>query len=444
MDTLSPLVGKRQYLITYSQANLNLFPTRESFGSAVAEEFNSGTSAVKVDYWACCKELHKDGGIHFHCSIKLTGSKKWIGVRNRLSSKYNIQVNFSDKHDYYLSSYRYVCKEDEEVFHSENHPENLLSASSPATKKGTLVSKQNARKRKSLKLENEASLSKKRMNNLEASDIIKKEKIKSYTELLALAEKRREAGQTDFANFVFNRNEKALRELVKKTWDMSEAQSTLEVEKTSRIDMLYSYMEREPCGEPCDGKWFECANEILELNKIPVSEFALSVYDLIEKGRGKHRNIIITGPANCGKTFILKPLQIIFKNQIFQNPANDKYGWLGADKAKVILLNDFRWTKELIPWKDLLLLLEGEPVHLPSPKNLYSQDVKINTDVPVFATSKGTVKYKGSYGTADEREDKMMEVRWKEFKFYHQFEEKDQKNIDPCPKCFCRLVFSRQ
>ena len=72
-DGLRPLVGKRQYLLT--QADENLFPTRESFGYAVEKEFNSGTSKVKVDYWACRRELHGNGGFHYHCSIKLTGSK---------------------------------------------------------------------------------------------------------------------------------------------------------------------------------------------------------------------------------------------------------------------------------------------------------------------------------------------------------------------------------
>jgi len=146
---LSPTVGKRQYLITYSQADLELFATCESFGTAVAEEFNAGLGKVKVDFWACCKEQHKDGGFHYHCSVKLTGSKKWIGVRNRLSLKYSIQVHFSDSHDFCPSSYRYVCKEDQDVFHSVDHPMGLLSTSLPPTNKATKSSKDKARKRKS-------------------------------------------------------------------------------------------------------------------------------------------------------------------------------------------------------------------------------------------------------------------------------------------------------
>lgn len=35
MVGFSPLVGKRQYLITYAQANIEKLPTRMSFGEAI-------------------------------------------------------------------------------------------------------------------------------------------------------------------------------------------------------------------------------------------------------------------------------------------------------------------------------------------------------------------------------------------------------------------------
>ena len=36
--------GRRQYLITYSQANAEKFPTSESFGQMLEREFNNGKS----------------------------------------------------------------------------------------------------------------------------------------------------------------------------------------------------------------------------------------------------------------------------------------------------------------------------------------------------------------------------------------------------------------
>ena len=62
--------------------------------------------------------------------IEADRPQKWLSVKNRIAEKDGIQVNFSDKHNFYLSAYRYVCKSDQEVAHSENHLPGLLTAAS--------------------------------------------------------------------------------------------------------------------------------------------------------------------------------------------------------------------------------------------------------------------------------------------------------------------------
>ena len=72
---------RRTYLVTYSRANMVMFSTREFFGTAVEDAFNRGKGKVKTGYWACSQEEHQDGGLHYHVSIKLTGPKRWGGVK---------------------------------------------------------------------------------------------------------------------------------------------------------------------------------------------------------------------------------------------------------------------------------------------------------------------------------------------------------------------------
>ena len=137
----------------------------------------------------------------------------------------------------------------------------------------------------------------------------------------------------------------------------------------------------------------------------------------------------------------MKPLAVIFQDdELFENPANHKFGWGGAENAKVILLQDFRWCKEVITWKDFLLLLEGEKVKLPAPRNLYAEDVCITSNVSIFATGKSEVKFRGSYNLTDSVEDEMMDSRWKVFKFEHKFKEADQIKVQPCGHCFAKLI----
>ena len=70
---------------------------------------------------------------------------------------------------------------------------------------------------------------------------------------------------------------------------------------------------------------------------------------------------------------------------------------------QLIILQDFRWSSELICWKDLLLLLEGEPVKLPSLKNQFATDVCIETDITIFATSKAKIAFVGKHNMEDNR-----------------------------------------
>ena len=64
----------------------------------------------------------------------------------------------------------------------------------------------------------------------------------------------------------------------------------------------------------------------------------------------------------------------------FVNPATGKYAWVGLDECEVAYLNDFRWSAEIIAWNDFLLLLEGQTVHLPRPKNQFATDMVIDRE----------------------------------------------------------------
>ena len=91
-----------------------------------------------------------------------------------------------------------------------------------------------------------------------------------------------------------------------------------------------------------DVRWsgMSVLGRVLQLNSIKPFVFTDATKDFLAHGRDKFRYVMIVDPANCGKTFLLKPLGIIFRAVI--NPANNKYAWVGADHTKVIVLQDFR------------------------------------------------------------------------------------------------------
>ena len=76
------------------------------------------------------------------------------------------------------------------------------------------------------------------------------------------------------------------------------------------------------------------AQEVQTCNDIAHDEFAQEV-------RNVEIFLLIKGPANCAKTFLLNPLNAVYKK--FPNPVTTTFAGLGAENAKVIFLNDFRW-----------------------------------------------------------------------------------------------------
>ena len=86
------------------------------------------------------------------------------------------------------------------------------------------------------------------------------------------------------------------------------------------------------------------AMELLSNNDIECKTFTNSIKTALEK---EYRNIMLTGPTNCRKAFLLNPLNKIY--QTFTNPTSSSFARVGTEKAEVIFLNDFRWSPQIIP-----------------------------------------------------------------------------------------------
>ena len=413
------------YLITYSQANEEW--TRQSFADSVVGSFETHDAVVK--HWACCKESHEDGGIHFHIAVKLDRQKRWLRIRNFIADQHGINVNFSDTHSNYFNAWEYVVKEDAEYLQSDGHPD-LSAGFVPRTTNATV----SRRASTSATPERATSSSRKRkFDALDMSDVIVQKKIHTKEELLILVNEQKLEGKRDLALYVLNNIDRCVK-LISTTWEMVNAQEFLTRKTKSRMELLREASLKE-CN--CDGEWLSLALETLDRNGFRVGEFSSAVRSLLNLGRGKHRNILLTGPANCGKSFLLNPLTEVYK--CFTNPAQNSFAWIGAEKAEVIYLNDLRWADKLIPWNNFLQLLEGAEVHLSAPKNHSPEDIKFTADTPIFATSIAPIR-KYTAGVVNEGETEMMACRWNHFKFTRQLEKHEVKEVSPCATCFSKLI----
>ena len=425
-DTVNSLSNRQirsVYLITYSQADITTFPTRESFANAVTEKFAS-KPGITVINWVCCREQHKKTGEHYHLALKLNKVKRWLGIKQEFQRDFNVVLHFSDGHSNYFSAYRYVTKSDKDFVLSENHPD---LSNPPRTM-------QASQKRKGDNSDVPPKKVIKRLSNTDISTIVLSKHIKTNQQLYALADLQKEEGKTDLYAFLLSRGEKKISDLLKMTWDIANSQENVVRQSKTRLEILSDHLIK------CDCQWYESALQVLRRNDIPVAVFSESLKNLLQYGRGKYRNVMIVGPANCGKTFILKPVTEIYK--CFLNPASSTFAWVGVQLCEAIFLNDFRWSQQIIPWHDFLLLLEGETVHLPAPKTHFSEDITLTSHLPIFATSGNEIKYGSSKGNCD-RENEMMAVRWNVFQFHYVMTEEEQKIIPPCKHCFAKLVLQQ-
>ena len=118
-------VQRRAYLITYAHANLQKFPTRDSFSAEVLRAFHGGKSANNflVTEWCCTLEPHRvvEGTFHYHMAVHLAKPKRWINVKQRIADRCGVVVNFSSEGLGYAWAARYAVKSDSHPIFSPLH-----------------------------------------------------------------------------------------------------------------------------------------------------------------------------------------------------------------------------------------------------------------------------------------------------------------------------------
>ena len=376
-------------------------------------------------------EAHKDGGKHYHMALKLSKRSRWAAVRRHILATYGINVNFNEgeEGDTYYSAYLYVKKEDREFIESEGHPDMTVM---PKTTQALRSKRRKAR-----------GAGKKRvrmMSDYDLLEMVQERKMKTRLEVMALAASLESEGNCSLAECIANKGTKCVDNTLALSKELAEAKYKLERANLTRVEILAA-ARINPCIEGCDGVWIESAEQVLQQNRIDASVFATAVYDLLKNGRGKFRNIYIHGPANCGKSFLLKPLKEIFST--FSNPAHGTFAWVGVDEKEIIFLNDFRWSPVIIAWETFLILLEGDVTHLPAPKNACSKDIELTKDTPIFATADMPIMLaKG--GAIDAVNTRMMDIRWKQFNLWRVIQQSEQKELSPCPHCFAELILKHK
>ena len=160
-----------------------------------------------------------------------------------------------------------------------------------------------------------------RLDTVKVYDIIFQNELKTERELFLLANSQKQEGKTDLLEFILKLSDKQRSELLKTAWRVHNAVNEDCWLKMTALEILIAKGSASDC--VCDRQYRHCAAEILDDNSIDKAEFKEAVTKALSEGRKKGNNIMLIGPANCGKTFILSPLREIFK--CFVSPASGTF-----------------------------------------------------------------------------------------------------------------------
>ena len=444
------------YLGTYSRANLEIVPSRKRFAEIVIEAFNRFGDGV-VQKWACALEPHRqDEAVHYHIAIKLDKSRRFKLVVLLIKKKHGIDVHFDEWKTEYADCYRYVVKVDRDNhITSEGH---VCLMNPPKTARALSARRARSMERRAEEVGTSVAATsvaiaavppKKpfkpaKLSKEDVARIVVANNVRDDDDLCALAQGQAAEGKHDLENYIYRNPKEADRHhVIESAWKVANAKERRERANKSKMDIL-----REALDKPCSShtcRWLPAALEVLERNNIARAEWARIVTDNLKYGRGKGFNLMVVGPTNCAKTFMLMPLVDIFDT--FTSPAQGKFNWVGAPKKELIMLNDFRYgnkgDQEVMEWGMFLNLLDGSPVTIAQPKSHFASDADWRTIQPIFATADGPIRRITQDGRIDQGETGQMDERWVVKPFTYQFASPDYF-LKRCARCFAHLLLGEE
>ena len=140
-----------------------------------------------------------------------------------------------------------------------------------------------------------------RLSNLDVSEFLVANGIKCEVKLFAKASEQKDAGKKDLANFLLSRSPKSLQDLIATTWKTQSTKQQIQRNSKPRMEVIRKHASEE-CVSGCEGDWLECAQEVLRNNAVHPIVFTVVMNELLSKGRGKFRNMIV-GSANWQNIF---------------------------------------------------------------------------------------------------------------------------------------------
>jgi hypothetical protein len=398
--------------------------TREQFGKLMVKVHQEcGVTIVET---ASFMEPHANGLMHHNCLARASAQYKWKHVAKKLFQTYKVSVSFGNNIRTWSEGVVYGC-----VASEHKGPEGLDKSPTQWAASGTPAKLEEHIPRPWRQV---GFVRKTKMTALAFLGVCREHNVKTENQLWALATDFEDKGDKGLLAFLMENDAAAALNKVRKALG---AKENARREKQTRLEILEECAREGQCTCASPGLCYKLMKDILGKNNLD-GPFQREVCDTLEAGRQKMRNLCVLGSTNMAKSFLFKPLALIYRT--YTRPDGGTHQLEELLGKELVFLNDFEFdedAKKWCSWSYLKRFLEGGKLPVAVPKQKGSNQ-DFTSDAPVFMTAPQEVSlYRGK--KRDDYETDQMASRVKYCKLTHKFEEKDRVEAKECAKCGAKV-----
>jgi len=371
-------------------------------------------------------ELHSSGEKHHNCLVRAKKMFRWKKPADNLRQTYKVCVDYGSNIRTWAQGVIYG-----RIASEHKQPEMLDHGYVQWAKNGAPMQLNEIIPKY---MQKEGFVRKTKLTPMAFLDLCRNNNLYTEKDVWAFATSLEEKGDKGLMAYLMEGDVAVMMARVLKAVGSKEAQRR---EKLSRIQILEEALQRNSCSCKQPEECYNLMKDVLHMNNLD-GVFQKSVIGTLVAGRQKMRNLCLVGGPGTAKSFLFKPLMMIYNT--YTRPDGGSYQLEELLGKEMVFLNDFEYdddAKKWCPWGYFKRFLEGEPLTVARPKNR-GGNAPFDSDAPVFITAPQEIAlYRGK--KRDDYETSQMEDRVAYASMQYTIPKHMRKEVAPCIHCGARL-----
>jgi hypothetical protein len=417
--------------------------TKKLILAAVKATDENRTSPLEVQKMVVAQERHSAGEIHYHVAIVCGRPFRFAPLKKFLRETHFLATHWSAHGTGYHSAvaYLYVPSPKKPLkdldpsplrWASEGgHPPLAEASRAPVSASGMFANREKTRLTRAEEGKPEG-----RFRAVHIWPLVVAQNFKGQGARERLVSYAKACGGQPMVDFLFE-NFAKVPDLIARSWEFERCEEYIVRLQKTRSQIVMEHLTK-PCA--CAGRWLPAASQLLERNNIDPTEFRNAMVRCLEEGRSKGALLCFVGRHGTeGKSWLLEPIPAIFGAEyVFTTPSKGNFPLLDLEKARVVVLDDWRFNELILSYNLQLLWFEGKPIVIARPQNEHSGHIKYDKDDPIFISCLESDLLATKPGIQQGDVDMMLK-RLKVFLFKEPIE--NPVKIPPCGRCWATLLY---